>query len=95
MAKVPSSPSLFDPHEMALRGRIGAHRLHATHDPKETTIKAREAFMSRFEREVDPHGTLPEGERTRRADHARAAYFAALAYKSATARKQRNGNRAA
>ena len=44
----------FDPREMALRGRIGAYRLHATHDPKETTKAAREAFMARFEREVDP-----------------------------------------
>ena len=25
----------------ALRGRIGAHRLHATHDPRETTKAAR------------------------------------------------------
>lgn len=87
--------SFFNPHDMALRGRIGAHRLHATHDPKETTTKAREVFMSRFEREVDPDGTLPTAERLRRAEHAKSAHFTALAYKSATARKQRKGNRAA
>ena len=51
-AGVPS-PS-FDPKEMALRGRIGAYRLHATHDTKETTKAARTAFLACFEREVDP-----------------------------------------
>ena len=57
----------FDPQEMALRGRIGAFRLHATHDPRETTKKARAAFDARFLREVDPDGVLPEEERRRRA----------------------------
>ena len=44
----------------ALRGRIGAFRLHATHDPRETTRAARDAFMRRFEHEVDPASALPE-----------------------------------
>ncbi len=64
---------------MALRGRIGAYRLHATHDPTETTAKARAAFLGRFEKEVDPDGILPEAERMRRADFARRAFFARLA----------------
>ena len=78
-----------DPQEMARRGRIGAYRLHATHDPKETTKAAREAFMARFEREVDPDGTLAPEERARRAEAARKAYFAQLAHKSAKARRRR------
>ena len=53
----------FDPNEMALRGRIGAFRLHATHDPRATTAKARAAFLSRFETEVDPDGVLDPSER--------------------------------
>ena len=65
----------LDPTDLTLRGRIGAYRLHATHDPRETTQKARETFLSRFEREVDPDGTLPENEPRRRAEHARRAYF--------------------
>jgi uncharacterized membrane protein YccC len=69
----------------ALRGRIGAHRLHATHDPRETTKAARQAFWSSFEREVDPDGLLEPEERARRAAHARAAHFARLAYLSARA----------
>ena len=73
----------------ALRGRIGAHRLHATHDSRETTKAARQAFGSSFEREVDPDGLLEPEERARRAAHARAAHFARLAYLSARARAAR------
>ena len=79
----------YDPKEMARRGRIGAYRLHATHSPKETTKAAREAFMARFEREVDPDGTLTAEERARRAEAAGKAYFAQLAHKSAKARRRR------
>jgi hypothetical protein len=75
---------------MAMRGRIGAYRLHATHDPKETTAKAREAFLARFERDVDPDGVLPVEERKRRAEYAKKAYFSRLAYDSAQARRSRS-----
>jgi hypothetical protein len=81
----------FDPSEMALRGRIGAYTTHARHDPKQTTAKARETFLARFERDVDPDGVLPEGERLRRAESARKAYFARLAHASAKARRKRRG----
>jgi hypothetical protein len=50
------------------------------------TARARAAFMERFEREVDPEGTLTSAERARRAAHARRAYFAKLALKSSQAR---------
>lgn len=83
MSKIP------DPRTLTLRGRIGAYRLHATHDPRETTAKAREAFLSRFLDEVDPERILPEGERLRRADYARKAYFTRLALASARARSKR------
>jgi len=73
---------------MALRGRIGAFRLHATHDPRETTRAARAEFMKRFEREVDPDGVLSVAERERRAVAARRAYFARLAYQSVVARRR-------
>ena len=79
----------YDPKEMARRGRIGAYRLRSPHSPKEITKAAREAFMARFEREVDPDGTLSPEERARRAEAARKAYFAQLAHKSAKARRRR------
>ncbi len=89
MHSKPTAPGEFDPGDMALRGRIGAYRLHATHDSREITSKARETFLGRFEREVDPDGTLPEAERLRRAEHAKKAYFSQLARKSAIARRAR------
>ncbi len=79
----------LSPQEAALRGRIGAYVLHARHDARETTKKARATFLSRFEREVDPDGVLSETERRRRAEHARRAYFARLALKSAKVRGQK------
>jgi len=79
--------------QRALRGRIGAHLLHATHDSRRLTARARAAFMTSFERQVDPDGSLPADERRRRAAHARAAYFARLARRSAIVRAKRRQRR--
>lgn len=78
---------MLTPELAALRGRIGAYRLHSLYDPKETTAKARATFLARFEDEVDPDRVLPEAERKRRAEAARKAHMARLAYLSAKARK--------
>jgi hypothetical protein len=77
---------------MALRGRIGAHELHARHDPRETTANARATFLASFEAKVDPGGSLPPAERARRAEHARKAHFARLALASARARRREADN---
>ena len=69
-------------------GRIGAHTKWAnTPDRAAATAPARAGFLARFEREVDPDGVLTPDERARRAEHARKAYFARLALKSAEARR--------
>ncbi|MGI8707948.1 MAG: hypothetical protein ACR2LG_07095 [Actinomycetota bacterium] len=78
----------LSPSELSLRGRLGAHRLHASYDSKTVSQPARDAFMARFEREVDPELTLDPKERARRAMHARKAYFTRLALKSAQARRK-------
>ena len=83
-----SPPGRYDPAQMSLRGRIGAFRLHATHDPRETTKAGRAAFLRKFEIEVDPERVLPEAERLRRAQYARKAHFARLALASARARRK-------
>lgn len=83
---------MLSPSEAALRGRIGAYSLHATHDPRETTRAAREKFLSRFLDEVDPDRQLPDDERLRRAESARKAYFARLALKSARSRSVRRAS---
>jgi len=82
----------FDPRDMALRGRIGAFRLHATHDPRATTAKARATFRSSFEKLVDPDGHLSPGERARRADAARRAHYARIARLSALRRRRRQAD---
>ena len=77
---------MLTPERASLLGRIGAHRLHATHDSRETTAKARATFLASFEAQVDPDLALPPDERLRRAEHARRAHFARLALLSAEKR---------
>ena len=79
----------FDPEEMARRGRLGAAVLHSKYDGRQLTAASRAVFLARFEAEVDPDGVLPPEERAKRAEHARRAYFAGLALKSAKARRSR------
>jgi hypothetical protein len=81
-------PVAFDSVEMAQRGRIGAHTTLSRHDPHQLTSRAREAFLTMFEKQVDPDSTLPPDERRRRATHARKAHMARLARLSALARKE-------
>jgi len=73
----------------SLRARIGGLALSAQRDPREDTAEARRRFLARFEDEVDPHRKLPEQEWARRAEAAKKAYFARLAYLSAKARARR------
>ena len=76
--------------KQSLAGRIGAHASWAnTQDRTERTAPARKAALERFERQVDPDGTLPPAERAGRAEHARKAWFLGLALKSAQARRKR------
>lgn len=72
-----------------IRARIGGLALASQRDPREYTSAARQAFLNRFEREVDPHQTLALEERARRAEAARRLYFTRLALKSAKARRRR------
>jgi hypothetical protein len=77
------------PQQRSLVSTIGAHALHSQYDSRELTANARAKFDQRFLDEVDPNRVLPEPERLRRADHARKAYFAKLAYMSAKVRAAR------
>jgi hypothetical protein len=58
-----------------------------THDRTVRTRPARETFLKRFEKEVDPDGTLPPEERQQCAEHAKRAYMLQLAKRSADVRK--------
>ena len=73
-----------------INARIAAEASWArTPDRAARTRRARESFLSRFEKEVDPDGTLPPQERWQRAEHAKRAYMLQLAKRSAAARKAR------
>ncbi len=49
----------------------------------------RDGLAAKFLREVDPNNELPEAERVRRAENARAVYYQRLALASANARRAR------
>lgn len=68
-----------------LYGRLGAYTLHAA--GKTNTEPARRAFLARFERQVDPDGTLSPAERSRRAEMAKRAYFTRLSMTARSARR--------
>jgi hypothetical protein len=58
-----------------------------TTDRSARTRPARQAFLRRFEREVDPDGNLPPDERHRRAEHAKRAYMLGLAKRAVAVRQ--------
>ncbi len=76
----------LSPSERTQRARLAAHSLHAGGGTN--TAPAREKFLERFEHQVDPDRVLDPAERAKRAAHARKAYFARLALKSAQARRK-------
>ena len=78
---------MLTPTERSLRARLAAHALHAQGGT--STRGGTAAFLSRFERQVDPDGILAPDERQRRAQHALKAHMAGLALKSSRARRRR------
>lgn len=77
------------PTERRLAAQIAAHESWAaTPDRTARTAAGRAAFLDRFERQVDPDGTLDPAERARRAEHAKRAHFQRLALRSAQSRRR-------
>jgi hypothetical protein len=76
------------PSERKIIASIGANAMHARNDSKLTTKAGRQAFLDRFEREVDPEGELDPAERRRRASYARQRHMRQLALRSAQARRK-------
>jgi len=84
--------SARNPAARALIARVAAHtRWSQEPDRTKATAPGRKAALERFEREVDPDGTLDPTERAKRAESARKAYFTRLALKSVQARRSRAG----
>jgi hypothetical protein len=87
---MPTRQTPLTPEQRRLRARIAVNTSWAnTPDPRARTAPATEAFLKRFEREVDPDGTLSEAERLRRADAAKRAYFARLSFQASRARQKK------
>ena len=72
-----------------LRARIGGLALSAKRDSRAYTAAARARFLSKFDEQVDPDGTLPPAERQRRAEAAKKLYFSRMALQSAKVRQRR------
>jgi hypothetical protein len=88
--------SELTPAQRVLRARLAAHASWAkTADRTARTKPAADAFMARFEREVDPDNLLDPAERLRRAESAKKAYFQRLALASSRARSGRLAKRKA
>ncbi len=70
-------------------GRIGGLTAWSRNGIETMLGPARQGFMARFERAVDPTLSLSPEERTRRAERARRAYMLTLAQKSARVRSEK------
>jgi hypothetical protein len=83
-------PQSLSPEQRSLRASLAAHAMHARHDSRVTTEKARTAFLQRFLDEVDAATPgLPETERRRRAGHLHRAHMKRLALASSRARSRK------
>lgn len=80
--------SSSSPAERTLRARLAALTRHSRTDGRTATAAARQAFVDRFERDVDPDNVLPITERARRAEAARKAHYTRLALRSVEARRR-------
>jgi hypothetical protein len=79
---------VLTPADYRRNGRKGAHvSWSRTEDRAARTAPARAAMLRKFECQVDPEGVLTPEERTRRAEHARLAWYADLGRKAAAARQ--------
>jgi hypothetical protein len=86
MARVAASKNLT-PEQRSLRARIAGRAAAAQ---GKTNVKpARAAWLARFERQVDPDGTLPADVRAKRAHHAMKAHMTRMAFESSKARGRR------
>lgn len=88
----PPSGSLDDPTYRSMRARLAAHERWARAseaDRAEQVRKMHRGMQDRWEREVDPDGTLPVAERIKRAESAKRAHMTRMAVAARAARKRK------
>jgi hypothetical protein len=84
-------PSELTPEMRSLRAKIAAHMSWAnTADATARTAAARQASLDRFEKQVDPDGTMDPAERSRRAESLKTAHYLKMAAASAKARRAKS-----
>ena len=75
------------PEQRSQHARLAALARWSREDsPRAATEAAREAFIARFERQIDPDHKLPEGQRRRAARNAIQEHMLRLSRKAAKAR---------
>lgn len=80
--------------ERSLRASIGANsRWAAEPDRTKATEPARRGLLAKFEKQVDPDGTLPAAERARRAENALRAHMQRMSLAAAKARRIKSAER--
>ena len=77
------------PEQRSLRGRIAANTRWSRESGRPNAERAQRGLYAKFEREVDPDGTLMPVERAKRTEAAYRAHMARLALKSSQARAAR------
>jgi hypothetical protein len=80
------------PAERSLRGKLASYESWAnTKDRTARTAPGRAAQLARFEKLVDPDGTMPAEARAKAAEAAKQAHYSRMALLSAKARRARRG----
>jgi hypothetical protein len=83
---MPAKDPRLTPAQRAMRARIAANTRWSQEDPAANAARGQAGLLRKFEDQVDPDRTLPEAERTRRAEAARRAHKQRLAFQSSKAR---------
>ena len=78
------------PAERSLRGKLASYESWAnTKDRTARTARGRAAQLARFEKLVDPDGTMSPEARAKAAEAAKQAHYTRMAWLSAKARRER------
>lgn len=85
------SQSPLTPGQRRLRAQIAANTRWLSGDRAAQAEAMKAGFLAKFEKQVDPDGTLAPEERARRAQTAMTLHMQRLAFKSSKVRSQRKG----
>jgi hypothetical protein len=82
------------PAQRSMRASLASHtRWAGVSDRTEAMRPVLDGMLAKFAREVDPDGTLDPGERLKRAESAKKAYYKRLQLMSSRARARKRGGK--